>query len=468
MSRSDPLADLWRVRPRRAGAGTYSRSRPRRAARRDPDAAQRHCAPGRAEGRAAAPARLPARRRRGTLTPARRDGEAWEALAAPSRRRSTTSTSTPPSGPSSSSGAARVEAHRGRGRRTSSPSLHRRMIREKRRDAVLDPRWTEALGLTDGAGRAPPAKRDKHRQVLRFVEVLDHLARETRRARRTGARVAGRWLGSGGAHVRRAGTTCVATAGRRRRCVGSSFGRALAAKSRARLPGDWTAHGLSFVSGSIGRRPRARAARRPDRAARAATPPPTTRWPRASRPGAQYLLVAPLLSQGAPPRARRRRPPPRGGPSARDPEDAGGGKIATDALRAALLGAAGYEARVFEFVSSEHTDKNLMISRGAPRGQRRAAGPRARRGPRPRELLRDRRPAPRRTGSGSSWRIDTRIRRVRSAAGAAPASRYGLVGARRRSRPCLKRRSRSHCARTAFRVTIPISTPRESTTGTKF
>jgi hypothetical protein len=37
-------------------------------------------------------------------------------------------------------------------------------------------------------------------------------------------------------------------------------------------------------------------------------------------------------------------------------------EIATDALRAALLEAVGYEARVFEFVSTEHTDKNLVIA----------------------------------------------------------------------------------------------------------
>ena len=44
-------------------------------------------------------------------------------------------------------------------------------------------------------------------------------------------------------------------------------------------------------------------------------------------------------------------------------------EFVTDALRAALLEAAGYEARVLEFVSPEHTAKNLMISavrRGEP------------------------------------------------------------------------------------------------------
>jgi hypothetical protein len=44
-------------------------------------------------------------------------------------------------------------------------------------------------------------------------------------------------------------------------------------------------------------------------------------------------------------------------------------EFVTDALRAALLEAAGYEARVLEFISPEHTSKNLMISavrRGVP------------------------------------------------------------------------------------------------------
>ena len=36
-------------------------------------------------------------------------------------------------------------------------------------------------------------------------------------------------------------------------------------------------------------------------------------------------------------------------------------EMVTDSLRALLLEAAGYEARIFEFVSLEHTNKNKMI-----------------------------------------------------------------------------------------------------------
>ncbi|MFM8470637.1 MAG: methyltransferase, partial [Limisphaerales bacterium] len=37
-------------------------------------------------------------------------------------------------------------------------------------------------------------------------------------------------------------------------------------------------------------------------------------------------------------------------------------EFATDALRAALLEWAGYDTKVFEFISTEHTAKNLMIT----------------------------------------------------------------------------------------------------------
>jgi hypothetical protein len=48
-------------------------------------------------------------------------------------------------------------------------------------------------------------------------------------------------------------------------------------------------------------------------------------------------------------------------------------ELLTDALRAALLEWAGYETRVFEFVPTEHTHKNLLLTAV----KRRTAGPRA-------------------------------------------------------------------------------------------
>jgi hypothetical protein len=40
----------------------------------------------------------------------------------------------------------------------------------------------------------------------------------------------------------------------------------------------------------------------------------------------------------------------------------------TDALRALILEAAGYRTKVFEFIDSEHTAKNLMIAAYRPTG----------------------------------------------------------------------------------------------------
>jgi hypothetical protein len=37
-------------------------------------------------------------------------------------------------------------------------------------------------------------------------------------------------------------------------------------------------------------------------------------------------------------------------------------ELLTDGLRAIVLEAAGYETKVFEFISNEHTSKNLMIA----------------------------------------------------------------------------------------------------------
>jgi hypothetical protein len=51
-------------------------------------------------------------------------------------------------------------------------------------------------------------------------------------------------------------------------------------------------------------------------------------------------------------------------------------EFVTDALRAQLLEWAGYRTRVIEFISTEHTAKNTMITavKGRPRGDKTVAG----------------------------------------------------------------------------------------------
>jgi len=86
--------------------------------------------------------------------------------------------------------------------------------------------------------------------------------------------------------------------------------------------------------------------------------------------GASLIVVAPCCHKELRPRLR---PPP----ALKDALRHGillerEAEFVTDALRAALLEWAGYDTRVFEFISTEHTSKNLMIAgckRSGPAGR---------------------------------------------------------------------------------------------------
>jgi SAM-dependent methyltransferase len=78
------------------------------------------------------------------------------------------------------------------------------------------------------------------------------------------------------------------------------------------------------------------------------------------RAGASLIVVAPCCHKEVRPLLR---PPPMLAPALKHgillEREA---EFVTDALRAALLEWAGYDAKVFEFISPEHTSKNLMIA----------------------------------------------------------------------------------------------------------
>lgn len=246
-------------------------------------------------------------------------------------------------------------------KRTEGPASHERPAstvhdRPKQRKVSLDPRWTEALGLTDAAGRAVPAKRDKHQQVLRFVEVLDHWLGDAPRPPDGRAR----WLdvGSGSGaltfatwdYLRHHGWPAAEVRGVELRA-------ALADKceAAARALG---CDGLSFTGGAIADHP----AEPLDGliALHACDTATDDALAYGVQAGATYLLAAPCCHKELRPALAA--PPPLAAVFGHGILTGRVAEIATDALRAALLGASGYDARVFEFVSSEHTDKNLMIS----------------------------------------------------------------------------------------------------------
>jgi hypothetical protein len=78
------------------------------------------------------------------------------------------------------------------------------------------------------------------------------------------------------------------------------------------------------------------------------------------RAGAALLLVSPCCHREVRPQLSV--PEPLAGPLRHGIFRERHAEFATDALRALLLEWAGYETRVFEFISTEHTGKNLMIA----------------------------------------------------------------------------------------------------------
>jgi SAM-dependent methyltransferase len=229
--------------------------------------------------------------------------------------------------------------------------------RQKRRVDVLDPRWLHALGLTDARGRPERGRGDKLRQVQRFVEVLDHWLGKVPRPEdgRT------RWLDVGcgnGVLTFAAWAYLRGTGWHAAEVVGVEVRPAQAAKAEA-IARELGCDGLSFVAGAM-----ADVAVGPVDgvvALHACDTATDDALASGIASGARWLLAAPCCHKELRPQLAPSEPAlasvlHHGILKTREAE------IATDALRAALLEAAGFSARVFEFVSTEHTDKNLMIA----------------------------------------------------------------------------------------------------------
>jgi SAM-dependent methyltransferase len=218
--------------------------------------------------------------------------------------------------------------------------------REKQRPVELDPAWLDALGTS-------PRKR---KQILRFTEVLDHLLADAERPEDGRLRLVDMGCGKGYLTFA-AWQTLRARGWPHAEVVGVELRPELARASEAlarRLGYD----GLGFRAGTIADTPLQGA----DvvvalHACDTATDDALAAGVEA---GARWLVVAPCCHKEVRPQLE--------GPSALRPAWRHGilrtreAEIATDALRAALLEAAGYRSKVFEFTSTEHTDKNLMIT----------------------------------------------------------------------------------------------------------
>ncbi|MDB6175426.1 MAG: hypothetical protein JWL59_4737 [Chthoniobacteraceae bacterium] len=217
--------------------------------------------------------------------------------------------------------------------------------------------FLQALGVANSGGEPRPGMADKLRQIQRFVEILGHLLADTalRPADSRELRVLD--MGAGKGYLTFATCEFLQKRGLDARVTGVELRADLVALTNqtARQVGY---EKLEFVEGAIG----AFEAGQVDilialHACDTATDDALFQGIRA---GASLIVTAPCCHK----EIRAKLTPPdvlheimrHGILHERQAE------IVTDAIRALLLEIHGYKASVFEFISSEHTGKNLMIA----------------------------------------------------------------------------------------------------------
>jgi SAM-dependent methyltransferase len=228
---------------------------------------------------------------------------------------------------------------------------------DRRKVKALGPApFLAALGVTDAAGVARPGMTDKLRQIERFTELLGHLLADSPLRDRRELRVLD--LGAGKGYLTFATHAFFRARGVAAEVTGVEMREDLVALTN-RVATELKHDGLRFVRGVI-------------RDFTPAAPPDVLIALHACdtatddavhlgiTSGAQLILAAPCCHKEL--RAQLSAPPllrdvlRHGILAEREAE------IVTDGLRALLLEIHGYRASVFEFISPEHTSKNLMLA----------------------------------------------------------------------------------------------------------
>ena len=246
---------------------------------------------------------------------------------------------------------------------------------DRARKRLIDPKrapWLHALGVTTAEGNVCAGMEAKYRQINKFVEILRPLID---RAIRDGAHIISPSgmsapktpqersltlvdMGCGKGYLTFAAYEFLRRSGWAEATVRGIEARAELVELCRRAARECGFEGLQFESGAI----ESAALDRVDvlvalHACDTATDDAIAKGIRA---GADLILVAPCCQKELRPQLR---PPPALAQTLRHgilrERQA---EFVTDALRAALLEWAGYDTQVFEFVSTEHTAKNLMIA----------------------------------------------------------------------------------------------------------
>jgi trans-aconitate methyltransferase len=234
---------------------------------------------------------------------------------------------------------------------------------DRRKPRLLDEGapFLRAVGITDEHGRIKPTARAKHRQVERFIEILSHTLGDANEAIDAGATIRAADLGCG------AGVLTLATYHYLTEVRGNSVAMTgidaktdLIDRLNTTVAGlGWD--GLRFESGTIADH---QPAEPPDLvlALHACDTATDDALARAVGWRSRYVLAAPCCQHDLQVQIDNTTAPSEYAPLLRH-----GivrerlGDLLTDSLRAELLRAHGYRTDVIEFVTTEHTAKNLMI-----------------------------------------------------------------------------------------------------------
>ena len=238
--------------------------------------------------------------------------------------------------------------------------------RSKRRPIPAEAPWLHALGVTDRQGRPAASMADKFRQIERFAEILGHLIGEAPFP--SGRRLRVFDMGSGKGYLTFAASEFLQD---RAEVIGVEARGDLVKFCSATAAQMGFGGRLSFRRGSIADTDMGMA----DvmialHACDTATDDALSKGIAA---GAALLVVSPCCQKELRPQLVA--PRVLSGALKHGIFEERQAEFVTDALRAQLLEWAGYRTKVMEFVSTEHTAKNLMISavKGGPAGDKAAA-----------------------------------------------------------------------------------------------
>ena len=221
----------------------------------------------------------------------------------------------------------------------------------KSRPIPPDASWLQSLGVTTSTGRPEEGMAAKFRQIEKFAEILQHLMAETSLA----APLEVVDMGAGKGYL----TFAIATVlGKGAHVRGIEARPELVALCNAAAQEHGLAPELEFTAGTIADTPL-------DNldiliALHACDTATDDALARGIDAGANLLIVAPCCQKEL--RRQLQAPPVLAGALKHGIFQERQAEFVTDALRAELLEWAGYRTKAFEFISTEHTAKNLMIT----------------------------------------------------------------------------------------------------------